>query len=182
MLLTSTNFSQTPLKHIRKELIILKKSNSERTPPVVKAPRPLITMGDVWNIVFAIGALLLQKASGALLAIVKAPYNLVNNSIKTISKIPLAGKAAALPLKPIRALFGGIVAIVGKFAIVFKVIFIALLIILAIKIFLKLVSRIAYMRNKKKYKEYHKDLEERLERAESSAEESSTGMRAMNYY
>ena len=38
------------------------------------------------------------------------------------------------------------------------------------------------MRNKKKYKEYHKDLEERLERAESSAEESSTGMRAMNYY
>ena len=40
------------------------------------------------------------------------------------------------------------------------------------------------MRSKKKYKEYHKDLEERLERAESStnAEQSDTGMRAMDYY
>ena len=166
----------------------MKKTNSERTPPVVKAPRPLITMGDVWNVVFAICAFLLQKASGALLAIVKAPYNLVNSSIKTISKIPLTGKAAALPLKPIRALFGGIVAVVGKFAIVFKVIFIALLIILAIKVFLKLVSRIAYMRNKKKYKEYYEELEARLERAEMAEkdemveEKSTTRMGAMNYY
>ena len=73
-------------------MINLKKDKNVRTPPVIKEPRPLLTMGDVWNVAFTVVAFLLQKASGAILTFVKIPYNAVNGVIKAINKIPLAGK------------------------------------------------------------------------------------------
>lgn len=48
-------------------VINLKKDKNVRTPPVIKEPRPLLTMGDVWNVSFVAVAFLLQKASGAIL-------------------------------------------------------------------------------------------------------------------
>lgn len=146
--------------------VMSKQKTKSKAPPVLKEPRPLITMGDIWNIIFAGGAFLLQKASGALLALAKVPYNFISNVIKTLNKVPLAGKALSLPFQPIKMVFGGIVKIVSKFAGFFKIIFIILLVILAIKILLKLVSRIIYMRNKKKYKEYYRNLEERMDSQE----------------
>ena len=69
-------------------VINLKKDKNVRTPPVIKEPRPLLTMGDVWNVAFTVVAFLLQKASGAILTFVKIPNNAVNVVIKAINKIP----------------------------------------------------------------------------------------------
>lgn len=160
-------------------VINLKKDKNVRTPPVIKEPRPLLTMGDVWNVAFVAVAFLLQKASGAILTFVKIPYNAVNGVIKAINKIPLAGKAISLPLQPLKLFFGFFVKIASKLAFFFKVIFIVLIIILALKILLKILSRISYMRNKKKFKEYYEELEDRMQNAES---QSVAGMDAMNYY
>ena len=63
-------------------VINLKKDKNVRTPPVIKEPRPLLTMGDVWNVAFVAVAFLLQKASGAILTFVKIPYNAVNGVIR----------------------------------------------------------------------------------------------------
>ena len=155
-------------------VINLKKDKNVRTPPVIKEPRPLLTMGDVWNVAFVAVAFLLQKASGAILTFVKIPYNAVNGVIKAINKIPLAGKAISLPLQPLKLFFGFFVKIASKLAFFFKAIFIVL-----IKILLKILSRISYMRNKKKFKEYYEELEDRMQNAES---QSVAGMDAMNYY
>ena len=156
-------------------VINLKKDKNVRTPPVIKEPRPLLTMGDVWNVAFVAVA----KASGAILTFVKIPYNAVNGVIKAINKIPLAGKAISLPLQPLKLFFGFFVKIASKLAFFFKAIFIVLIIILALKILLKILSRISYMRNKKKFKEYYEELEDRMQNAES---QSVAGMDAMNYY
>lgn len=161
----------------------MKKGKSVQTalpPPVIKAPRPLITMGDVWNIAFAVVAFLLQKASGLILTFVKIPYNAINNVIKAINKIPLAGKAVSLPLQPIKLFFGFFVKVASKLSIFFKIAFIVLIAILALKILLKILSRISYMRNKKKFKEYHEDLEARMQNTEEQV--AMSGMGSMNYY
>ena len=147
-------------------VINLKKDKNVRTPPVIKEPRPLLTMGDVWNVAFTVVAFLLQKASGAILTFVKIPYNAV---IKAINKIPLAGKAISLPLQPLKLFFGFFVKIASRLAFFFKAIFIVLIIILALKILLKILSRISYMKNKKKFKEYYEELEDRMQNAESQS-------------
>ena len=126
-------------------VINLKKDKNVRTPPVIKEPRPLLTMGDVWNVAFTVVAFLLQKASGAILTFVKIPYNAVNGVIKAINKIPLAGKAISLPLQPLKLFFGFFVKIASRLAFFFKAIFIVLIIILALKILLKILSRISYL-------------------------------------
>ena len=136
-------------------------------------------MGDIWNVAFAAVAALLQKASGAILAFVKIPYNAISGAIKAINKIPIAGKAVSLPLQPLKLFFGFFVKIASKLAFFFKIILIVLIAILAIKVLLKISSRILYMRNKKKFKKYHESLEERMQQAEANAQ---SGMRAMNYY
>lgn len=118
-------------------VINLKKDKNVRTPPVIKEPRPLLTMGDVWNVAFTVVAFLLQKASGAILTFVKIPYNAVNGVIKAINKIPLAGKAISLPLQPLKLFFGFLVKIASRLAFFFKAIFIVLIIILALKNTLK---------------------------------------------
>lgn len=69
-------------------VINLKKDKNVRTPPVIKEPRPLLTMGDVWNVAFVAVAFLLQKASGAILTFVKIPYNaVIVNVIDTLTGI-----------------------------------------------------------------------------------------------
>ena len=77
-------------------VINLKKDKNVRTPPVIKEPRPLLTMGDVWNVAFTVVAFLLQKASGAILTFVKIPYNAVNGVIKAIGNAEERFKEDAL--------------------------------------------------------------------------------------
>lgn len=160
-------------------------TKTKAPPPVVKTPRPLLTMGDIWNAVFAFGAFILQKLSGKLVSIVRIPYDFINTVIKTLNKVPLAGKALSLPFQPIKLIFGAVLKVVSKIAGFFKIIFIILLAILLIKLVLKLVSRIIYLRNKRKYKKYYKDLEQRLDTTEESSSTQSSiidTLKGMSFY
>lgn len=127
-------------------------------PPIIKQPRPLFTLGNLKLIIFTVIMFFIKNAVNVIVSFFKVPYDFLDGSIKKIESIPLLGAGLSLPLKPIKALFGGIIKLVSGLASVFNIIFYVLLVIIILLIILKIISRIRYIKSKKAYYAYHKNL------------------------
>lgn len=127
-------------------------------PPVVKTPKPFITVGFINLILTTAITFVLRNLADGISKIISVPYNALGGCVDTIKKIPGIGGILSTPFKVLQTIVGVPTKLIQGVAGAINVIFIVLVVILIITLILKIVSRIKYNRNKKAYTEYHNNL------------------------
>lgn len=127
-------------------------------PPVVRTPKPFITVGFINLIITTAITFALRGLAGGISKIISMPYNALGECVDTIKNIPGIGGILSTPFKVLQTIVGIPTKLIQGIAGAINIIFIVLVIILIITLILKIVSRIKYNKNKKAYTEYHKNL------------------------